>query len=124
MTKGARRYFSDKTRLSAVRAALAGEKSFEQIAQEHGITANLLWYWRRKYASKINVLENIPQVAVSAEKGCVEVNSSSPNDHHISLQHEVDQLRKQNQMLCKENQALKELVRQYLTKEIDTNIDT
>ncbi|MCI0559130.1 MAG: transposase [Nitrososphaera sp.] len=119
MGKGERRHFSEETKLKAVRAALAGDKSFEQVAKEHGITANLLWYWRGWYARKFKTLENLTPGNLSPEKMLAEIGSSSPNDHHIDLQHEVNELRNENQALRKENRALKELLRQYLTKDAD-----
>lgn len=123
MGKGERRHFSEETKLKAVRAALAGDKSFERVAKEHGITANLLWYWRGWYARKVKTLENLTPGTLSAEKVLAGVSSSSPNDHHSSLQHEVNELRKENQALRKENRALKELLQQYLAKDVDETID-
>lgn len=91
-----RRKYSKEFKLEAVRLYENGERSAAEIEQELGITAGLLWKWKRAYDEEVH--------KVDAFRG---------QGKRTAAEERIRQLERENRLLRQDKEILKKVLKMY-----------
>ena len=94
--KTVRKKYSKEFKLEAIRMYENGERTYEEIEQELGITAGLLWKWKESLKNQLKEEEAFPG-----------------NGRLTDTEARIRQLERENAMLREDKEILKKVLTMY-----------